>query len=354
MINIMDRNKGMQPELSQRGLSLIELMIALLLSSLLILGILTMYLDSSQTSQVSRSLARVQESGRIALDLIARDIRMTGFVGCAYPLQKLDPSFDASTLDSDFYGSSLRGIRADGDDWDDFTGNTGVANLDANAVANSDVLQIRRASGPFVSLDTDMAFATSTISTDSDQAVTEFRIGENALITNCVNADVFAVGDPDGFEDNEINHEQPLSTTYPEGSRVFHFNTTVYWVGDTGRDDPQGNDVWALYRDGLEVVVGIERLQVLYGVRENDGNVRYETAGNMNVGDWDLVEVIQVGVLVSEEQRVLDSADTKNYELPGLVVRPAGAANADATYPNDGRLRTTFTMTVNLRNQIEE
>lgn len=344
---------GVKTVSSQRGLSLIELMIALLLSTFITLGVLTMYLDSTETSQVSRSLARVQESGRIGLDLIARDLRMTGFAGCADPLQDFGPAFDASSLDPVFYRPAVRGGRVDGDEWDDLIANIDVGALDGSATAGSDVLQIRRASGPFVTLDEDMASPNATIRTDSDQAVTEFRIGENALITNCVSADVFVVFDPDGFEDDEINHG-PLSVQYPEGSRVFHFNTTVYWVGDTGRDDQRGRAVTALYQNGVEVVTGVERLQVLYGVREEGGMVRYENANDMTAADWDMVDAVQVGLLVSDEQAVMDTADAKTYTLPGLRVQPEGVAGAEATYPDDRRLRATFVMTINLRNQIEE
>jgi len=338
---------------SQGGLSLIELMIALLLSSFITLGILTMYLDSTETSQVSRSLARVQEAGRISLDLIARDVRMAGFAGCADPLQDLSPAFDASTLDAVFFGSSLRGARVGGDNWDDAVGNVDVAALEDNAVVDSDVLQLRRASGPFVTLDSDMTSSGSTIDTDSDQAGANFPIGEIALITNCVNADVFTVGDPSGFAVNEINHDA-LAGTYPEGSRVFHFNTSVYWVGDTGRTDQRGNAVFALYQNGLEVVTGIERLQTLYGVRANDSFLRFLTGDEVAANEWNQVDVVQVGVLVSDEQRVMKIADAKSYTLPGITVQPAGTAGADATYPADGRLRTTFAMTVKLRNQIDD
>lgn len=337
----------------QRGLSLVELMIALLLSSLITLGMLTMYLDSTETSQVSRSLSRVQEAGRISLDLIARDVRMAGFAGCADPLQDLSPAFGASSLDEAFFRSSLRGGRAGGDNWDILVGNIDVAALVDDAVTGSDVLQLRRANGPFVTLDTDMSAPGSTIDTDSDEAVTNFRIGENALITNCVNADVFVVGDPDGSADNEINHDA-LAGAYPEGSRVFHFNTSVYWIGDTGRTDQRGNAVFALYQNGLEAVTGIERLQTLYGVRDNDGLLRFLNGGEMTANDWDLVDVVQVGILASDEQSVMDVADTKSYTLPGITVQPEGTAGADATYPADGRLRTTFAMTVKLRNQIDD
>ncbi|NWN92633.1 pilus assembly protein PilW [Marinobacter adhaerens] len=337
----------------QDGLSLVELMIALLLSTFIILGVLTMYLDSTKTSQVSRSLARVQEAGRISLDLIARDVRMGGFAGCADPFQKLHPAFDASTLDADFFANSLRGARVSGEHWDDFVGNNSIAALENNAVIDSDVLQLRRANGPFVTLDSEMASPDSTIVTDSDQAVTNFRVGENALITNCVAADVFAISDPDGVADNEINHDT-LSNAYPEGSRVFHFNTTVYWVGDTGRTDQQGNAVFALYQDGLEVVAGVERLQTLYGVRGNDDSLRFLNSGEMDADQWDLVDVVQVGVLVSDEQSVMEASDAKGYTLPGVTVQPSGTAGADATYPDDGRLRATFSTTIKLRNQIDE
>lgn len=353
-MRIKERNPtGSNRASRQTGLSLVELMIALLLSSLIILGALTMYLDSSETSNVGRSLARVQEGGRIALDLIKRDLRMAGFAGCADPLQDLAPSFVASTLNPDYYGTSLVGAIVDSDGWDDAVAEIAIAGMDANAVVGTDLLQVRRAAGPFATLDSDMASPASTISTDSDDTVTNFRSGENALITNCVIADVFAVGDPGAVADNELDHGTPLSGTYPEGSRVFHFNTSSYWVANTGRDDTRGRDIFALFQDGMEVVSGVERLQVLYGVREGGGATRFQGAGALDAGDWRDVHALRLGVLVSDEQSVMEVDDTKSYELPGLIVQPEGTADADATYPDDRRLRNTFTVTVQLRNQIE-
>ena len=338
--------------MKQAGLSLVELMIALLLSTLLTLGIFTMYMDSTETSRISRSLARVQESGRIALDIMAEDLRMLGFLGCSYPLQDLRPSFVASNLDENFFASGIRGAVVGEEDWANIVGDFGVAALAGNAVAGSDVFQLRYANGPGLSLDQDMAAPGSVISTGSDEAVTRFRIGGDALITNCATADMFTVGDPDGFDDNEINH-QALSTTYPEGARVMQFRTITYWVGDTGRTDQNGNAIFALYQNGLEAVSGVERMQVLFGVREED-QVRFLTADNITDDQWNDIEAAQVGLLVSDEQAVMQEADAKQYVLPGLTVDPAGTAGAAATYPADGRLRTTFTMTVKVRNQIDQ
>ncbi|MGI0120412.1 PilW family protein [Zooshikella sp. RANM57] len=63
----------------QIGLSLIELMIALVLGLFLLAGILQVFLGSSQTYRLTGDLSRVQENERFALDVLARDIRVAGY-----------------------------------------------------------------------------------------------------------------------------------------------------------------------------------------------------------------------------------------------------------------------------------
>lgn len=339
----------------QQGLSLIELMIALVLGSLLTLGVLTMYLDSSETSRVSQSLARVQESGRIALDIMRRDIRMAGFAGCAQPMQAKSPDFKASNLDATFFGTGVRGVRVGSAAWSSDTDYIDVSGIEADAVGGSDVFQVRRANGPTATLESRMASPSSVIDTDSDDTETKFRIGEEALITNCIVADIFSVGDNSSVDDDQINHNS-LSTAYPENSQIFHFSTNTYWVKDTGRDSPDGGNIFALYRDGNEIVSGVERLQVLYGVSDGDtadANIRFVSAADISTAQWSRVEAIRVGVLVSDDQSVMEADDAKVYDLPGLQVSPTGTADAAAVYPNDRRLRSVFASTINIRNDIE-
>ena len=57
----------------QAGLSLIELMVAILISSLLLLGVLELYLNSSRADRTSNQLARIQENGRLVMELISRE-----------------------------------------------------------------------------------------------------------------------------------------------------------------------------------------------------------------------------------------------------------------------------------------
>lgn len=67
----------------QQGLSLIELMIAILISSLLLLGVLQLFTDTNSADRSSTALARVQESGRILMEIIGTDARRAGYQGCS-------------------------------------------------------------------------------------------------------------------------------------------------------------------------------------------------------------------------------------------------------------------------------
>jgi type IV pilus assembly protein PilW len=64
--------------LHQIGLTLLELMISLSLGLLLLTGIGTIYVGSNQTYRVQEENARLQESGRYALEVIGRNIRQAG------------------------------------------------------------------------------------------------------------------------------------------------------------------------------------------------------------------------------------------------------------------------------------
>lgn len=63
----------------QRGLSLIELMIAMVLGLLLIAGALQMMLTSQTIHQTTDTLSRIQENGRFALSFLTKSTRMAGY-----------------------------------------------------------------------------------------------------------------------------------------------------------------------------------------------------------------------------------------------------------------------------------
>jgi type IV pilus assembly protein PilW len=64
-----------------RGVSLIELMVALTIGSLLIIGAVTVYTQSRTTYRVNETVARMQENARYALSMIEPDIRLANHWG---------------------------------------------------------------------------------------------------------------------------------------------------------------------------------------------------------------------------------------------------------------------------------
>lgn len=66
----------------ESGLTIVEILVALVLGLFLTTGILSVYLGSKQTYRAMEAVSRSQENGRYAFDLLGRTVRMAGFVGC--------------------------------------------------------------------------------------------------------------------------------------------------------------------------------------------------------------------------------------------------------------------------------
>jgi len=91
-----------------RGFSLIELMIAIALSSFLLIGLVQIFGASRQAYQTSVGISRVQEGGRFAFEFLLRDLRMAGHLGWANDVARMfsatyptpDASIRVSQLDN--------------------------------------------------------------------------------------------------------------------------------------------------------------------------------------------------------------------------------------------------------------
>lgn len=80
--NITPVNKGnLLKPLSQNdlGFTLIEMMVALVISGILALSLYNLYIFQSETHTVQEQISDMQQNARIAMDMISRDVRMAGF-----------------------------------------------------------------------------------------------------------------------------------------------------------------------------------------------------------------------------------------------------------------------------------
>jgi type IV pilus assembly protein PilW len=65
----------------QFGMTLIELMVALAIGAFLMIGAITVFMQTRTTFRVTESLSRMQENARFAIDIIEPDVRMAHYWG---------------------------------------------------------------------------------------------------------------------------------------------------------------------------------------------------------------------------------------------------------------------------------
>lgn len=67
---------------SQRGFSLVELMVALVLGLVIVGGVINIFLGNQQAFRTNDSLSRLQENARISFEQMAREVRQAGGNAC--------------------------------------------------------------------------------------------------------------------------------------------------------------------------------------------------------------------------------------------------------------------------------
>jgi type IV pilus assembly protein PilW len=326
------------PARRQRGLTLVELMVSLVLSLVLTLGAVQLFTGSKQTYQLSDALARVQENGRFAVDLLARDIRQAGFTGCvatpdfsnllnATPWQYdfAQPIFgyegDASTFPTELTAGS-------GPAW------AGADDPDAIVVLFGDSEQELAVTGP---------------STPNPAAPVEvaagpaWDVGQAVVITDCSRAALFRLSAAKPASGTTLAHAAGVGTPAncsanlhdscgagvdisllrpypPDISRVLPLRARGYYVANTNRTDVAGNPVPALYRQRLvatgltrdELIEGVSNLQVTYGIAPVNARSaeKFITADQVTAAEW--ARVVAVRILLTVRS-VTDPEVERNF-----------------------------------------
>ena len=107
----------MRSRQTMSGLSLIELMIALTIGLIIMLGVVQVFAASRTAYQLSEGLARVQENSRFAMDSLQRELRMAGHFGCVNdqahdPQGTLATTFAAGGHPALDFARSIQGYEA--------------------------------------------------------------------------------------------------------------------------------------------------------------------------------------------------------------------------------------------------
>ena len=312
----------------QCGVTLVELMIALVIGLLVTVAMLKVYVDASRMYRFNEGLARVQENGRFALEFIRHDARVAGFWGC-YSDADLQNSIKAT---SDVYIKEDEYITGTNDD----------------GLNNADSITFRSATGMGALVTTDMSETDDNITVNSTVGK-----GKAALISDCENGDVFEVTGNDGAVLKRGADANILSNlrAYAAGARVYKARQTIFLI----QDDPYSG-VPTLYRkvgdsDPQPLVEGIENMQILYGEDKDetaDGTAnRYvQWSDNADELNSDRIVSLRISLLVRSIKNNLTTE-------PVPYIYPPWTNPLTPTTPNAGdrHLRKVFTTTIMLRNK---
>lgn len=98
----------------QRGMTLVELMVALVLGLLLIGGFVNIFISSRQAFRTNEALGRMQENGRVGSEILLREIRAAGGNACGTKQIANTLNSPTSNWWSDWAAGPVRGYEGTG------------------------------------------------------------------------------------------------------------------------------------------------------------------------------------------------------------------------------------------------
>ena len=348
----------------QMGLSLIELMVAMLISLILLGGVLQVFLSSKDMYRTNTAVARVQEAGRFATEFIAFDVRQAGYKGecLSEPSTHLKLT-NASTDIKNAY-STTPAIQG----WDN-SKPVFFAAADAT-LANTDSFIVKYA-GDGLEFEANGTNNANAQSLTVDASTTAYA-GHIILLGNSTGCDTFqntnnnnaSAFQKAGGNVEPGNINQDWSQSYNGHMTAHVLRSHTYFIRENpGRLPSLWRRVLSPQPEMEELVEGIIDMQVTYGIDKNGDRLadEYVKAGTNNltasgVGDWEKVVSARISLLaVSPETNVLDEPQT--FIFPAI----AGIDRDDAyvLYEDDGkvtiknnRVAQVYTATVAIRNRL--
>lgn len=287
----------------QQGMSLIEVLIAMAIGAVLLLALTQFYSHARQAYTMQSEQARLQENARLALTLIAREVRMAGYLGCAtggaVTVTATTPP-DAPTT-----ALAVRGFD-NGAGWS--------APTTVTRVAGTDVLRVIRAVAGQSLLATDMASTSASLSLTNNAASLASK--DRVLISDCQAADLFCVSSVSGTtlsHTTTCNSADTLSRAYAAGSSVMPYTQTSFFVGINPSNRAALYQVaWTGEKLGSaqEWLEGVADLQLRFGL-DTDANGEVDTeVASASVSDWTQVKRVRVSLLMEGVEPVLSGAQT--------------------------------------------
>jgi len=309
------------------GFSLVELMVAMLLSLFLLYGVVEIYLSNKQTNRLQNGFSQVQENGRMVVELISREIRRADFFGCLPDGNAIQVNLNAG-YDADIYDFSSGGIGG--------ANNAGASDVigGKTLVAGTDTLVLRGTKNDGVNIEKPyMPTPAGDIHVNTGSGI---QRNDVLMVSDCTAGNIFQVTSANPDTSGSVSHGigavtsgvgnaiKDFKKSYGSDAGILVPYAKVYFISNDGNGQPS----LFVSDDGVpaELIPGVENMQVTYG-DDSDGDLTVNNWLTANlVGDMEKVIAIRVV----------------------FIVRSYGSVGASG----DGILRKTYTVTTNIRNRM--
>jgi type IV pilus assembly protein PilW len=333
MSDMHNKNRLLPWRARARGLSLIELLVAVTIGGLLIFGATQVYVDSRATYEVNETAARLQETARYAFSVLEPDIRMSNYWGLVkgagvvinQASQSVASAGAPTNCGTNFARDLQQNLEANNNGY-----GFGCTAYGAGAVITSDTLTVRRAS------------AAASVGTTG-----RLRICSTRLFASLVT--------------------DSSACTAPPNGQVNDLVVNAYYVD---RDSTHRAGLPSLRRHALiagptfdlneEVIPGVEDMQVQFGIDPSGtaGSAqRYVNPSAIPTGAQ--IVSVRIWLLVRAENPEVGFTDTRTYAYAdratatGIVSDLNAAAAAGRAYrPRDGFRRLLVSRTIQIRNAL--
>lgn len=285
------------------GFSLVELMVALLLGSFVIGGVVSVYLVTANTSALNQQISALQQTEQFSFQLFSKDVQHAGFIGCA-------------NMNQTRVISVVLHPNAAHQRWTDWQNIPGIRGYEAGAVPNfagsaitpvsgSDAVQLKYAGGPSTAVVSHTGTAISlahnsaalaakdvVVVCDSKMAAM-FKISQFTASSMTIHHESATNHSPNlGFGPNGVWVPQHLSA---DAGTVMPLESVAWFVGAVnGRQSLYRVRYHAEQVQAEEIVSDVESLQLSYLVAGDNQYVNGESTDFNGAATVDWGRVVSV------------------------------------------------------------
>jgi type IV pilus assembly protein PilW len=312
-----------------RGFSLIELMIALLIGLLVVSAAGSLFISNKRTYNAAETLGRIQENGRVAFELMARDVREAGGTPCGKNIPIANVLNDTAAFDYS-WGDGINGY-----DETQAVAAVPFGTATGQRVNGTDAVEFKAAANSGVTVSKhNPASAVIHVNTTNHG----FTNGDILIICDYSQASIFQmngannvlhVGHNTGNSVTPGNSCKALSVPvdpdcaskpkdgkqYADNAVIAKFSSSVWYIGNNDRG---GRSLFRKVLNGTpeEVTEGVQDMDLEYLI---PGDNAYTTAGSVLATEWKDVTAVRIDLNLEAAAGALSANEIRGTNVDGTA-----------------------------------